>query len=56
MNHREKGRYLKSKGWIPVIVYGNRRNWRDPLHPMKGTLGTHEAHAVQKARDQARTT
>ncbi len=52
MSPREKGRYLKSKGWKPVLVYGNRRNWWDPLNPQTGARDTHEAYRVQKSREK----
>ena len=50
MSPRDKGRYLRSKGWIG-FSYAGVITWRDPLHPMNGTTDTGGAVELQQARD-----
>ena len=49
MSPREKGKYLRERGWI--MVADAPRRWRDPMFPMSGGMSTSDAVAKQRDRE-----
>ena len=45
MSPREKGRFLKKRGWEAVgTLWTGVRTWRDPRNPWAGSIATNEAY------------
>lgn len=57
MSPREKGAYLRVRGWkTNKDVTGGRDVlcWYDPQHPLGGGLTVHEAYRIQRDRETAK--